>query len=223
MESSARSKNLTWHAGSVSPRTRRRLLGQRGCVVWPTGLSGSGKSTIAFALEKQLARLGRPAYVLDGDNIRHGLNADLGFSPCDREENLRRVGQVAALFADAGLLAIAAFVSPYRAARARARQAVDQAVGAGRFAEVFCDAPLAVCQRRDPKGLYRKARAGRLKGLTGVDAPYEPPRSADLTLDTAGTTVRECVSAVIELLVNRRLIPPAGRRPRGGPSQGRPS
>ncbi|MDD4891569.1 MAG: adenylyl-sulfate kinase [Phycisphaerae bacterium] len=203
----AADRNLTWQAGGVSQAARRRLLGQRGCVLWLTGLSGSGKSTLATALEKRLIRQGRLAYVLDGDNIRHGLNADLGFKPADRVENLRRIGQVAALFADAGLIAITAFISPYRSTREAARSAA----GPGRFLEVFCHAPLAVCEGRDTKGLYRRARAGELKDFTGIDAPYESPRSPDLLLDTANTSVAACVRRLEQLLRDRKII--RGRSP----------
>ena len=205
----AADRNLTWHVGGATQSARRRLLGQRGCVLWLTGLSGSGKSTIACALEKRLIRQARLAYVLDGDNIRHGLNSDLGFAPADRVENLRRIGQVAALFAEAGLIAITAFISPYRSTRAAARAAA----GAGRFLEVFCDAPLAVCEQRDPKGLYRKARAGKLKDFTGIDAPYEPPQSPDLVLNTAGQGLADCVKLLEQLLHDRKFIHPASRPP----------
>jgi adenylyl-sulfate kinase len=200
----AADRNLTWQASNVAQSARRRLLGQRGCVLWLTGLSGSGKSTLAWALEKRLMREGRLAYVLDGDNIRHGLNADLGFKPADRVENLRRIGQVAALFAEAGLIAITAFISPYRSTRSVARTVA----GAGRFLEVFCHAPLAVCEQRDPKGLYRKARAGELKDFTGVDAPYEPPQSPDLVLNTAECSVAACVQLLEQLLRSHKIIQP---------------
>lgn len=175
---------------------RARLLGQRGCVVWLTGLSGSGKSTLASALEAALVAAGRAAYVLDGDNLRHGLNADLGFSPAERAENVRRAGEVAALFADAGLIAITSFISPYRADRAAARAAV----GTARFLEVFVDAPREVCERRDPKQLYRRARAGEIEEFTGVSAPYEPPLEPALTLDTARLDAAECVARLLGLL-----------------------
>lgn len=175
---------------------RARLLGQRGCVVWLTGLSGSGKSTLASALEAALVAAGRAAYVLDGDNLRHGLNADLGFSPAERAENVRRAGEVAALFADAGLIAITSFISPYRADRAAARAAA----GTARFLEVFVDAPLEVCERRDPKQLYRRARAGEIEEFTGVSAPYEPPLEPALTLDTARLDAAECVARLLGLL-----------------------
>jgi len=205
---SPKATNITWHAGSVSAETRERLLNQRGCVVWLTGLPGSGKSTIGRALERRLAASGHAAYVLDGDNVRHGLNSDLGFSPTDRDENIRRVGHVAAMLADAGLIAITAFVSPYRAGRARARKLVPR----GRFIEVFCGAPLSVCQHRDPKGLYRKARQGKLTDFTGVSAPYETPREAELVLDTAAMNVSRCVRAIENALRRRRLLSPTRRR-----------
>ncbi|MFW6155150.1 MAG: adenylyl-sulfate kinase [Planctomycetota bacterium] len=195
----AKSENIVWHRSAVTAEHRQRLLGQRGCVVWLTGLSGSGKSTLASALERRLVAGGRAAYVLDGDNIRHGLNADLGFSPDHRDENIRRIGEVAALFADAGLVAIAAFISPYRAARDRARRAAGDAP----FLEVFVRAPLDVCEQRDPKGLYAKARAGALREFTGIDAPYEPPAEAALTLDTAAQSVDDCVDAIMAMLAER--------------------
>jgi adenylyl-sulfate kinase len=183
------------HDGSVTRADRERLLGQRGTVVWLTGLSGSGKSTVARALELALARAGRLAVVLDGDNVRHGLCADLGFSAVDRAENIRRVGHVAALLADAGVLAITAFISPFRADRAAAR-----AVIGGDFVEVFVDTPLAACEARDCKGLYAKARAGEIPEFTGVSSPYEPPEAPELHLRTAGRTPDELAAAVLALL-----------------------
>ena len=207
-----RERAIVPHRGLVEPADRARLLGQQGTVVWFTGLSGSGKSTVAHALEKRLIESGRPAFVLDGDNVRDGLNRDLGFSAADREENIRRIGEVAALFADAGLIAIVAFISPYRADRQRARQAA----GDTRFLEVFLDTPLAVCEERDPKGLYRKARAGQLADFTGISAPYEKPDDAELVIDTATTGVDAAVERVLEQLVRRgRLAAPAGSRPEG--------
>lgn len=188
--------HLTRHPSDVEPADRERLLGQRGCVVWLTGLSGSGKSTIAHALERRLIDAGRLAYVLDGDNIRSGLNADLGFRPEDREENIRRVAEVAALFADAGVVTITAFISPYREGRDFARTAADRA----RFLEVYCHAPLDECERRDPKGLYRKARAGEIDEFTGVDAPYEPPEQPDVVLRTGECDVDECVQTLFDAL-----------------------
>lgn len=188
------------------------MLGQRGCVVWLTGLSGSGKSTLAVALEAALVGAGRAAYVLDGDNLRHGLNSDLGFSPAERAENIRRAGQVAALFADAGLIAITSFISPYRADRERARDAV----GAERFLEVFVDAPLEVCERRDPKQLYRRARAGEIGEFTGVSAPYEPPASPTLVLDTTRLDVAGGVARLIGLLRERGFLPAGATAADGG-------
>ncbi|NLF29439.1 MAG: adenylyl-sulfate kinase [Planctomycetes bacterium] len=202
LQSMANADNIVWHPGAVTAEHRRRLLGQRGCVVWLTGLSGSGKSTLAAALEQRLVADGRAAYVLDGDNIRHGLNADLGFSPDQRDENIRRIGEVAALFADAGLIAITAFISPYRAARDRARRAAKDAP----FLEVFVRAPLDVCEQRDPKGLYAKARAGALREFTGVDAPYEPPVEPALTVDTAARSVADCVDAIVAMLAERGVL-----------------
>jgi len=169
-------RNVVWHAGSVARGDRPTA----GATVWFTGLSGSGKSTVAAAVERALVAAGRPAYLLDGDNLRHGLNADLGFSASDRTENIRRVGEVARLFADAGVVALVPVISPYRADRARAR-AIHDAAGL-RFVEVFVDTPIEVCEARDPKGLYAKARAGEIVGFTGVDDPYEAPERPDLRL-----------------------------------------
>jgi adenylyl-sulfate kinase len=168
----------------------------KGTIVWLTGLSASGKSTIATALERELSAMGVHAYVLDGDNIRRGLNADLGFSPEDRAENIRRIGEVAKLFCDAGLVVVTAFISPYRADRQRARSLVD----AGDFIEVFVNASLAVCEQRDPKGHYKKARAGKLPDFTGLSAPYEPPEKPEIILDTEHDTPSECVAQVLRCL-----------------------
>jgi adenylyl-sulfate kinase len=189
------SSNLTRHRGLVDPEERARLLGQRGAVIWLTGLSGAGKSTIAYALERRLIADRHPAYVLDGDNVRLGLCSDLGFSPADRDENIRRVGEAAALFADAGVIAIASFISPYRAGRDRAR-----AMAGDRFIEVFLDVGVDVCERRDPKGLYRRARAGEIAEFTGVSAPYEAPLAAEVTLDTDALDVDQCVDRLVGYL-----------------------
>ncbi|HUH00382.1 MAG TPA: adenylyl-sulfate kinase [Kofleriaceae bacterium] len=190
-------RNLTRHRGNVTRDQREGLLGQRGAVIWLTGLSGSGKSTLAYALESRLVLEERhPAYVLDGDNVRHGLCSDLGFSPGDRDENIRRVGEAAALFADAGVIAIAGFISPYEQGRERAR---DRA-GASCFIEVYLDVPVSVCEERDPKGLYKKARAGEIPNFTGVSAPYEAPADPELRLDTAALDVEECVDQIVEYL-----------------------
>jgi bifunctional enzyme CysN/CysC len=168
--------DVTWHAGSVT-RTDRPSAG---ATVWFTGLSGSGKSTVAAEVERSLAAAGRPAYLLDGDNLRHGVNADLGFAGHDRKESVRRAGEVAKLFADAGLIAVVSLISPYREDRDQVRRIHEDA--GLRFVEVFVDTPLEVCAERDPKGLYAKARAGEITGFTGVDDPYEPPRTPDVIL-----------------------------------------
>lgn len=172
----ARSENVTWHPSAVAREDRP----SRGATVWFTGLSGSGKSTVAVECERLLVAAGRPAYVLDGDNVRHGLNGDLGFSAADRAENVRRVGHVARLFADAGVVALVPLISPYRADRDLVRRLHAEA--GLPFLEVFVDTPIEVCEQRDPKGLYRKARAGEIKGFTGVDDPYEPPTAPELVL-----------------------------------------
>ncbi|MGI8711439.1 MAG: adenylyl-sulfate kinase [Acidimicrobiales bacterium] len=188
------STNVTWHDGEVARLDRPSL----GATVWLTGLSGSGKSTVAVALERLLVAAGRPAYRLDGDNLRHGLNADLGFTTADRDENVRRAGEVARLLADAGVVAIVPLISPYRAGRERARQ-IHHAAGLP-FAEVFVDTPIEVCEQRDPKGLYAKARAGEITGFTGVDDPYEPPLQPDLVLTPAHGDPGEQAEAVAALL-----------------------
>jgi bifunctional enzyme CysN/CysC len=179
-----KSNNITLVAHGVSEEDRWRHQGHRGGVLWLTGLPGSGKSTLAFALEQRLFKAGYRAYVLDGDNIRHGLNADLGFSPADRTENIRRIGEVATLFAGAGMIVITAFISPYRSDRATARNAAK-----GNFHEVFLGASLETCEKRDPKGLYAKARRGEISEFTGITAPYEAPESPELTIDTGAMTV----------------------------------
>ena len=173
------SSNLTWHAGEIDPADRPF----RGATIWLTGLSGSGKSTVAARAERLLVESGRPAYVLDGDNIRHGLNGDLGFTDDDRRENVRRVGEVARLMADAGVVALVPVISPFRESRAAVRSA--HAVAGIPFFEVFVDTPMDECERRDPKGLYAKARRGELSGFTGIDSPYEPPEAAELVLTPA--------------------------------------
>ncbi|HEX7706970.1 MAG TPA: adenylyl-sulfate kinase [Thermoanaerobaculia bacterium] len=200
----AAARNLTYQHGSVGRVEREVVAGQRGCVLWLTGLSGSGKSTIAHATEKRLIRERRLCYVLDGDNIRHGLNADLGFSPEERSENIRRIGEVAALFADAGLIAIVAFIAPTRAGRDQARSRA----GRERFFEIFIDAPIAVCEARDPKGLYQKARAGEIAEFTGVSAPYEEPENPELRIRSDGTSIDDAVERIHELLVQRSIIDP---------------
>ena len=195
--------NITWHEASVVQADREKLLNQKGCVIWFTGLSGSGKSTLALEVESKLYQRGHLTYVLDGDNIRHGLNKNLGFSPEDREENIRRIGEVAKLFNDAGVIAMTAFISPYRTDRDNARELLDE----GRFVEVFVDCPLEVCEARDTKGLYQKARAGEIKEFTGISAPYEAPVEPELTVNTASLTLDECTERVIALLESKGLIP----------------
>ncbi len=196
------SENVVWSPSLVSRAERETIQRQRGGVFWFTGLSGSGKSTIARALERRLVAAGRWAYVLDGDNIRHGLNGDLGFSPADRHENLRRIGHVAALFADAGAIALTAFISPYRADRAAARALVPT----GAFHEVHVATPLATCERRDVKGLYARARAGEIADFTGIDAPYEPPAAPELTIATEARGVEACVQDLLAYMVDRSIL-----------------
>lgn len=195
--------NITWHEANVAQADREKLLNQKGCVIWFTGLSGSGKSTLALEVESKLHQRGHLTYVLDGDNVRHGLNKNLGFSPEDREENIRRIGEVAKLFNDAGVIAMTAFISPYRADRDNARELLDE----GRFVEVFVDCPLEVCEARDTKGLYQKAQAGEIKEFTGISAPYEAPSQAELTVNTDSLTLDECTERVIAYLENKGLIP----------------
>jgi bifunctional enzyme CysN/CysC len=197
----AKSKNIFWSEGKITPRHRAERSGHRGAVVWFTGLSGAGKSTIAQALERELFHRGMQTYVLDGDNIRHGLNSNLGFSPEDRVENIRRVSEVARLMADSGVVALTAFISPYRMDRRRARETALE--GNAEFVEVFVDAPLEVCEARDPKDLYKKARAGEIRDFTGIDAPYEPPEDPEIVVHTDRQTVDESVAAILEQLLPR--------------------
>jgi adenylyl-sulfate kinase len=192
------SENVTWHDHAVTRDQRAGVTGGPGATVWMTGLSGSGKSTIAVAVEAALIERGRHAYLLDGDNLRHGLNGNLGFSAEDRAENVRRVGEVAKLFADAGAVVLVSLVSPYAADRDRVRAVHDEAEL--RFVEVFVDTPLEECERRDPKGLYAKARAGELKGMTGIDDPYEAPERAELTLRPLEQSVEDSVQSVLAAL-----------------------
>jgi adenylylsulfate kinase len=196
--------NIEWHRGLLKRRIRWERLSCRGATLWLTGLPASGKSTIASALEYALVMRGIHAYRLDGDNIRHGLNSNLGFSREDRAENIRRIGEVAKLIADSGCIAITAFISPYMTDRENIRRLHQEADLV--FLEVFVDCPVQECMRRDPKGQYRQARAGKIKGFTGVDDPYEAPLLPDLVLKTAETNVEECVRACLDVLASRNLI-----------------
>ena len=196
-----KSQNIFWSEGTVTTQHRALRNGHKGAVIWLTGLSGSGKSTIARALERELFNSSLHTYVLDGDNIRHGLNSNLGFSPEDREENIRRVGEVAKLMADSGTLTITAFISPYRADRLRAREIALE--GGCDFVEIFVDAPVEVCETRDPKGLYKKARAGEIKEFTGISAPYEAPEDPEITVHTDRQTLNESVAVILETLLPR--------------------
>ena len=200
----AKSKNIFWVEGKITARDRAARTGHRGAVVWFTGLSGAGKSTIAQALERELFARGTHTYVLDGDNIRHGLNSNLGFSPEDRVENIRRVSEVARLMADSGVIAITAFISPYRMDRRRAREIALE--GKAEFIEVFVDAPLEVCEGRDPKNLYKRARAGEIRDFTGIDAPYEPPDDPEIVVHTHKQTVNESVATILEQLLPRLKV-----------------
>jgi adenylyl-sulfate kinase len=199
----ANPKDEVWHPHRITGIDRARLNGQRPFVVWFTGLSGSGKSTLAGALEERLFAAGHRCYLLDGDNIRHGLNRDLGFSDADRIENIRRVGELAKILVDAGLIVIAGFISPFARDRAMVRQLIEP----GKFVEVSLDAPLTVCEQRDPKGLYRKARAGEIKHVTGIDSPYEIPLEADVVLDTSARDVPGCVDELLNFCRKVELIP----------------
>ena len=193
--------NITWHGANVTKEEREQANGQKGCVIWFTGLSGSGKSTVAMRVEQMLLERGVFAYVLDGDNVRFGLNKDLGFSPEDRTENIRRIGAVAQLFADASVVTLTAFISPYRADRDAARALM----GGGTFIECLVDSPLALCEERDPKGLYKKARAGIIPQFTGVSAPYEEPLKPELKV-TTDCTVDESAQQVIDYLESAGIL-----------------
>jgi adenylylsulfate kinase len=191
--------NITWHHGAVESADRERVLGQKGVVIWYTGLSGSGKSTLAHAVEEKLFETGKISYVLDGDNIRHGLNKNLGFSPEDRTENSRRIGEVAKLFAECGVITMTAFISPYREDRNAARSLLPE----GSFVEVFVKVPLDVAEERDPKGLYKKARAGEIPEFTGISAPYEEPESAELVIDTSELDLEQSAAKVVDYLAQQ--------------------
>jgi adenylylsulfate kinase len=198
--------HLTWHEGTIDRDARAKLLGQRGCTLWFTGLSGSGKSTVAVAVEHALHQLGKHSYRLDGDNVRHGLCSNLGFSPQDRDENIRRIGEVAKLFADAGTITLCSFVSPYRDARARVRKLHEDADLP--FFEIFVDIPIQVAQERDPKGLYAKAAAGEIDNMTGLSdkSPFEAPEHPELRLPTHEQSIETSAAAVIDALKQANII-----------------
>ncbi len=194
--------NIVWHEHRVKREDREKLLSQKGAILWFTGLPSSGKSTIANEVSWKLFEMGKLSYVLDGDNIRHGLNCNLGFSPEDRQENIRRIGEVAKLFMDAGFIVLTAFISPYRRDRDRIRQNVPD----GRFVEVFVKTPLEVCEERDPKGLYKKARKGEIKEFTGISAPYEEPENPEIVLETDKMSIEECAQKVVDYLKRKEII-----------------
>ena len=201
---SVKATNITWHHGHVGRPARQALLNQRGATLWFTGLSAAGKSTIAFTLEHMLVERGYLAYVLDGDNVRHGLNKNLGFSAEDRAENIRRIGEVAKLVADVGVIALASFISPYRSDRKRVRDLHEEA--GLPFLEVYTATSLSVCEERDPKGLYRRARAGELKLFTGIDDPYEPPEAPEMVLDAHAMSAPDCALAIMRRLEQRGIV-----------------
>jgi len=194
--------NVVWHDLYLDKKTRARLKNQHPCLLWFTGLSGAGKSTIANIVEKKLNADGKHTYLLDGDNVRHGLNRDLGFSSEDRIENIRRVGEVGKLFVDAGIIALASFISPFRSDR----MIVRELFAPNEFLEVFISAPLDVCEERDPKGLYKKARRGQIPNFTGVDSPYEPPENAELVVDTTESSPEQCADTVISYIIQHGYI-----------------
>lgn len=206
-EQAPRTPNVVWHNATVTRARREQLNGHSGAVVWFTGLSGAGKSTLAHCVEERLHQRGCRTFVFDGDNVRHGLCGDLGFSAADRSENIRRIGEMTRLFLDAGVISLTAFISPYRADRERVRQIV----GAADFIEIYCRCPVEVCETRDVKGLYKKARAGIVKDFTGISAPYEEPPSPDLVLDTGSSALEACADRVVALLTERGILNNARR------------
>lgn len=201
-ENHPKSGNTVWHRATVTRAHREQLNGHAGAVIWFTGLSGAGKSTLAHEVEERLHRIGCRTFVLDGDNVRHGLCGDLGFSQEDRSENIRRIGEMSKLFVDAGVIALAAFISPFRKDRARLRELV----GEQDFIEIYCRCSIEVCESRDTKGLYRRARAGEVKDFTGISSPYEPPENPSLVLDTGTDPLAACADMVIVLLQQRGVI-----------------
>ena len=199
-------KNIVWHHATVTRARREAQNGHRGAIVWFTGLSGSGKSTLAHAVEETLHRQGCRTFVLDGDNVRHGLCGDLGFSSKDRVENIRRIGEMAKLFMEAGVIVLTAFISPFRADRERVRGMVEH----GDFIEIYCDAPIGVCESRDVKGMYKKARAGLIAEFTGISSPYEAPEDPELSVNTGGAELDDCVQQVIGEMAQRGVIKSTG-------------
>lgn len=201
-EQNIRSTNTVWHHATITRAKREQKNGHKAVILWFTGLSGSGKSTLAHAVEERLYQLGCCTFVLDGDNVRHGLCSDLGFSDRDRQENIRRVGEIAKLMMEAGVITLAAFISPFRAERELARKLVPH----GDFIEIFCSCDLAVCEQRDVKGLYRKARQGQIPHFTGISSPYEAPNNPELSIDTGAQALADCVDLVLEQLIARNII-----------------
>lgn len=200
-----KSSNVVWHHATVTRERREALNGHGSVILWFTGLSGAGKSTLAHAVEERLYQMGCRTFVFDGDNVRHGLCCDLGFSTEHRIENIRRVGEMSKLFLEAGVMALTAFISPFRSDRNRVRSLVPH----GEFLEIYCKCPIEVCETRDVKGLYKRARAGEIKEFTGISSPYEEPEDPELVVDTGGATLEECTTAVIALLRERGVIAPA--------------
>jgi len=201
-QSDKKSSNVVWHEATVTRARREKANGHRSAILWFTGFSGAGKSTLAHALEERLYCMGMRTFVFDGDNVRHGLCGDLGFSPSDREENIRRVGEMAKLFVEAGVLALTAFISPFRSDRDRVRALVQH----GDFIEIYCRASLDACEARDVKGLYAKARSGEIKDFTGISSPYEVPESPELVVDTGSAALDECVEQVVQYLIKHGFI-----------------
>ncbi|MDO8720972.1 MAG: adenylyl-sulfate kinase [Syntrophales bacterium] len=204
MSKGNKSSNIVWHHPTITRRDRERQNGHRSAVVWFTGLSCSGKSTIANGVEESLHAMGCRTFVLDGDNIRHGLNSDLGFSQEDREENIRRIGEVAKLFVEAGAIVLTAFISPFRGDREEVRRLLSE----GDFMEIYCKCPVEVCEQRDVKGFYRRARTGEIKEFTGVSSPYEEPEHPEIILDTSDCSIEESVQKVVNLLIERGVVTP---------------
>lgn len=196
------SDDVVWHNSTVTHEDRAKQKNQKPVVLWFTGLSGSGKSTVANAVESKLLSLGKHSYLLDGDNVRHGLNKDLGFSDQDRVENIRRIGEVAKLFVDSGAIVLTAFISPFIADRTQVRELLSE----DQFLEVFIDTPLEVCEQRDPKGLYKKARAGEIKHFTGIDSEYQAPVNAEIHVKTANKSIEECAEQIVSALITKEYI-----------------